>query len=332
MIYTENLEQVILNRHQHNHADELIILSGWSGASPVQKISRQKIKTTIIHGIKRQLNKQLLRKYVQISSQPNIDIWVSPTYNHSKIYCWMRDNSPIDILSGSANLSTQALNSRVKGETLFDLDKRDHTTTFDYLNEVLGQCEHSSKVTIKGTSTGIPTNFKASPKLDKVLSFNPPTAEIYVGGRGRKVQKGAGLNWGHGSGHNAKDCAELRMRTDLISAIPALFPNKGINPQLGAGQGHRNQDAYAEFLFDDGEVMDISFEGLGGKSIVNPDQKNFKQCTSYPQKNILGRYIRKRLGLQPTAFITDAHLASYGRDTITLELISPGVYYCDFSV
>ena len=54
------------------------------------------------------------------------------------------------------------------------------------------------------------------------------------------------------------------------------------------------------------------------------------------QKNILGRYIRKRLGLHPTAFITDAHLASYGRDTITLELDYycdfTGVYYCDFSV
>lgn len=332
MIYTENLEQIILNRHQGNGADELLILSGWSGASPVQKISRAGINTTVIHGIKRGLNEQLLKKYVQISSSTNTDIWVSPTYNHSKIYCWMRNQSPIDILSGSANLSTEGLNSRIKGETLFDLDKRDYSPTFDYLNEVFSNCDHSSSVTIKGRSAVVPTKPFAGPKLDRVLSLNPPKAEIYLGGRGRKIQNAAGLNWGHGGGHNAKDCAEFRMRTDLINAIPALFPNNGVNLQLGSGQAHRNQDANAEFLFDDGEVMDISFEGLGGNSIVNPGQRTFKQCSSYPKKNILGRYIRQRLGLPYDAFITDEHLARYGRDTITLELISPGVYFCDFSV
>ncbi len=332
MIYTENLEQMILSRHVENGADELLILSGWSGASPVQKISRIGIRSTVIHGIKRGLNAQLLSKYQQISSSTNTEIYVSSAYNHSKIYCWMRGRLPVDILTGSANLSTEGLNSKIKGETLFDVEKSDYLATLRYLNDVLDQCDHSSSVIIGDKSVSSSVTTVTEPKLDRVLSIDPPKAEIYLGGEGRKLQNAAGLNWGHGSGHNARDCAELRLRTDLINAVPALFPNSGVNLNLGAGQAHKNKKPNAEFLFDDGEVMDISFEGLGGKSIVSPDQQTFKQCSSFPKKNILGRYIRRRLGLSPDAFITDSDLTRYGRDTITLEMISPGVYYCDFSV
>ena len=328
MIYSQNLEELILTRHQKNKADEVIILSGWTGPSPIQKLSELPIKSKIIQGIKEQLNERMYSTYQQISENTNSKIYIKKKYNHSKIYCWLKNKHPVDILSGSANLSTQGLNSLHKGENLFDIKAKDYLSTYTYMKDALADSVLSAKYELP-TSKSSPPPKRQTEMLDKVLSFNPPTVEIYAGGRGRKMQSAAGWNWGHGQGHNQKDCAEQRLRTELIRLIPSFFPNNGVNLNKGSGQSLRNSRPNAEIIFDDGEVMDISFEGLGGENSRN--QRLFKQFSSYPKKNKFGRYIRKRLGLSPTAKITDSNLADYGRDTITLELLAPGVYFCDFS-
>tara|TARA_Y100000590_G_scaffold318932_1_gene360906 strand:+ start:2277 stop:3266 length:990 start_codon:yes stop_codon:yes gene_type:complete len=329
MIYTKDLEKLILTRHKQNQADELIILSGWTGPSPIQKLSQLPIQSKIIHGIKSQLHKSMHLTYQQITASTSTNVYIKNQYNHSKIYCWLKNKSPVDILSGSANLSTQGLNNSHEGETLFNIKSKAYPTTYQYIKDALKDSVLSTNYNLALTSTSSVTKKGQTKELDKVLSFNPPKAEIYVGGRGRKIQNAAGWNWGHGSGHNAKDCAEQRLRGDLIKSIPSLFPNNGVNINAGSGQSSRNPMPNAEIIFDDGIVMDISFEGLGAKNSKN--QILFKQFSSYPNKNIYGRYIRKRLGLSPTAKISDSDLDNYGRDTITLELLSPGVYFCDFS-
>jgi hypothetical protein len=333
MVYTEDLEQLILGKHKKNGADELLILTGWSGASPIKKLSElESLKSTIIHGIKRGLNVPLLKKYIDISTTTKTTIYVSHTYNHSKIYCWIKQNTPVAILSGSANLSTEGLNNKNKGEVLFDLEPSDYLETYKYLQAILKNSDHSDKVVL-GKKLAFPlAPVGGADQLDKVLSTVPPKAEIYLGGLGRKIQPQAGLNWGHGKGNNAKDTGYITLRAELIKAIPSLFPDNGVNFRKGKGQAHKNKKPNAEFLFDDGEVMDISFEGIGMPSTVDPDQKTFKQVTSFPEKNLFGRYFRKRLGLHSDAPVTDADVARYGRDTITLERISDGVYFCDFSV
>jgi hypothetical protein len=329
MIYTQNLEQLILTRHTQNNADELIILSGWTGPSPIQKLSKLPINSTIIQGIKSQLNKRLHLNYQQITANTKCNIYVKSQYNHSKIYCWLKNKSPVDILSGSANLSTQGLNNSHGGETLFDIKSKAHPKTYQYIQDALKNSVLSTKYTLPVISSpSVPTQ-RPTNQLDKILSFNPPTAEIYVGGRGKTMQDAAGWNWGHGGGHNTKDCAEQRIRGDLIKSIPSLFPNNGVNINAGSGQSSRNRLPNAEMIFDDGEVMDMSFEGLGVSN--SQGQTLFKQFSSYPNKNIYGRYIRRRLGLSTTAKITDSDLIKHGKDTITLELLSPGVYFCDFS-
>tara|TARA_B110000238_G_C15822338_1_gene309086 strand:+ start:52 stop:579 length:528 start_codon:yes stop_codon:yes gene_type:complete len=165
--------------------------------------------------------------------------------------------------------------------------------------------------------------------LDRVISTSPQVADIYLGGKGRKMQNAAGLNWGHGNGHNSKDCGELRLRANLVRAIPGLFPNNGINLNIGSGQSHRNKKENAEILFDDGFVLDASFEGQGGSA--GNGQVYYKQLTSFPQKNVFGTYFRHRLGLGRFDKITDQDLVNYGRDSIRLELIGEGMYYADFS-
>jgi hypothetical protein len=70
----------------------------------------------------------------------------------------------------------------------------------------------------------------------------------------------------------------------------------------------------------------------------NTEIKYPKQICSVPHKNILGKYIRTRLGLplvskerRSEEKITRQQLLNYGCDKIKLKLLEPGVYSADFS-
>ena len=337
MIYYDNLENLILDRHTRNHADEIIILSGWTGSSPIKKLSQLPIQSTVIHGIKSSISKELT-KYQNITNSTNTDIWVKNKYNHSKIYCWLKNGSPIDILSGSANLSTSGLNKAFKGETLFDIDQRNYTDTHNYLLDALRDSVISTQYNptfsglqfpVTAANVQSPSTTSTSFMLDKVLSFVPPKVEIYVGGIDGTMQAASGWNWGHGKAHNSPNVAYQRLSTDLIKAIPWMFPNDGVNENIGSGQGLKNNKPQAEILFDDGFVMDARFEQKGGRN--EDGEYLYKAITSYPDKANYGEYVRRRIGVPSNAFISDADIARWGKDTITLELLSPGVYYCDFS-
>ena len=302
MFYSYGLENLILTRHLQNSSDELLILSGWTGPSPLIKLSNLPIKTTVIRGIQTNLSKDLA-SYITITNTTQTDIYIKNTYNHSKIYCWIKNNTPVDILVGSANCSTSGLSS-TNGEVLYETKKQDFQATYKYLKDALNDSVLCSNF--------IPSQVVASPArtsisnipLDKVLSFNPPKAEIYVGGRGRKMQSAAGWNWGFGAGNNAPGDAEQRIRVDLVKAIPSLFPNNGINQNHGKGQAFKNKSPNAEILFDDGTVMDARFE----QESKTKAGVFYKALCSYPDKRTYGRYIRKRLGLPSNALITDADI------------------------
>ena len=75
----------------------------------------------------------------------------------------------------------------------------------------------------------------------------------------------SGINVGQksltGSHVNIDDCY-VPIRSSVIDELPELFPNQGINVKVGTGWGKEGKklSSNAEFLFDDGEVMPISFE------------------------------------------------------------------------
>ena len=49
-MYYSNLENLIFKRHHQNKAEELLILGGFIGVDPIQQISKEKIKTTVVYG------------------------------------------------------------------------------------------------------------------------------------------------------------------------------------------------------------------------------------------------------------------------------------------
>lgn len=337
MAYFNNLESLVLDRHLHNGAEELIILSGYIGPLPVERLAQRQIRSKVIWGTlaedKQTFAKVHHDKYKAITADTSnsTEVLYKDLYDHSKIYCWLKNNKPIEILTGSANFSNRGLKGANR-ESLFGVKPDDYSTVHNYLRAALNGSILSSIHPGPILSSSVPTKpviSRASTMLDSVVSTSPQIADVYLGGRGRKMQDAAGLNWGHGRGHNSKDCGELRLRSDLIRAIPGLFPNNGINLNLGSGQSHRNTKENAEIIFDDGFVLDASFEGQGGNA--GNGQVYYKQLTSFPKKNVFGAYFRMRLGLGQFDKITDQDLVNYGRDSIRLELIGEGMYYADFS-
>ena len=337
MAYFGNLESLILDRHLDNKAEELIILSGYIGPLPIERLAQRQIRSQVIWGTlaedKKLFTPEYHNKYKSITSDTSnsTEVLYKDFYDHSKIYCWLKNDEPIEILAGSANFSNRGLKGANR-ESLFDVKADDYSAVHNYLRAALNGSILSTIHPGPRPASLVPPqpyNAHASTMLDRVISTSPQVADIYLGGKGRKMQNAAGLNWGHGNGHNSKDCGELRLRANLVRAIPDLFPNNGINLNIGSGQSHRNKKENAEILFDDGFVLDASFEGQGGSA--GNGQVYYKQLTSFPQKNVFGTYFRHRLGLGRFDKITDQDLVNYGRDSIRLELIGEGMYYADFS-
>ena len=332
MIYTEELNDLIINRHTENGADKIIFMGGFIGPGPIENIKDQITSTIdckIIYNCYKRSSKNLNfhEKYKNITSNSNVDVLYKNSYNHSKIYMWLKNNTPVDIIMGSANFSTSGLCNNNQ-EILMEVENTYYSDVKKYIDIALRDSQTCTAVTPvipKQIPIQIPPIINSISGLDKIISINPPVARIYFKSDNTGVPKKSGLNWGFGSGHVAKDCAYIPLRNKILQGLPSLFPYNGKNPNHKMGQKIRNNNQIAEGLFDDGTIIKLSFEGIQGNG-------HFKQMTSFPQKNIMGIYIRKRLGLGNYDQINDGHLKSYGRDNIDISKIDEGLYYLDFSV
>lgn len=113
-----------------------------------------------------------------------------------------------------------------------------------------------------------------------------------------------GLNWGQRDGRNP-DQAYIQLSADVYKSD--FFPSKG---------------KYFVVRTDDGQtiIMTRAQKTGDGTAIQTPDDNS-----------ILGKYIRKRLGLQEGTPITAADIAAYGRDNIVITKIDNLNYEMNFS-
>ncbi|MDB3997111.1 NgoFVII family restriction endonuclease [Gammaproteobacteria bacterium] len=333
MLYIQNLEELILKRHHQNNADQLIVLGGFIGPSPVEKIAKEDIKSSIIYGCKAKanFNSNFDKKYKEISSSTKSEVFYKKSYNHSKIYCWLEKDNIIEIIAGSANFSTNGLNNDFE-EVLFDVNKADYSATYQYMVNALKDSE--SCLNYIHNELLPDTKLRKIKGLDTVLSYNPPSARLSLRSSKGEFEKRSGLNVGQaklsGSHVNIND-AYIPLRKEIIEELPELFPNNGVNKKIGTGYGSesKKKKPNAEFLFDDQEVMEMSFEGKGPEI---PTGNVFKQIRSFKPNSRLGEYIRGRMNIEDGKPFTNEDFKRYGRDTIDITLLDDGVYYADFSV
>ena len=149
--------------------------------------------------------------------------------------------------------------------------------------------------------------------------------------RSGNVPAASGINWGFSPrGHNRPGDAYIRISTDAIRTRPNIFSPKQRTDSIFTleGRSRARQNDVVELIWDDGTVMRGLLEGsqtIDGN--VYP-----KQISSFPEKNILGLYLRNRLGLMTLdRAVNIDDFNRYGRHTIEISRQNEGVYYLNFA-
>lgn len=129
-----------------------------------------------------------------------------------------------------------------------------------------------------------------------------------------------GLNWGYSeTAHVTKLDAYIPIHIQTIRDNSEFFKNRDIT-----------SNTELTFIWDDDEQMKGLFEGTQYNSqdgLYYP-----KQISSHPHKNILGEYLRNRLGVPYNRPVTLQDLKNYGRDSVDITFLSDKKYFMDFSV
>lgn len=341
MLYYEGLEEIIFNKHQLlDHPDELVVISGYLGPTPLQRLQELPLNTTVIGGMYSQgVNKNLFNSLEKIKQENNkLTLLFSTMDIHSKIYIWKKKGKVISALIGSANFSRNGLCTDFR-ESLADATNDTFHPLNKYLQIIVENSINTPNIidkTINQTDFEYQKDASITQNLNLQFSYDIPLfatkkEQVYV-------PEKSGLNWSFSNGHVAVGDAYIRIPKELLHNQQNLIMPFD-NNYISTNKKKRNSDPI-EIIWDDGTIMEASLEGeqyLDG--LTYP-----KQLTSYSKnrpilngerisaKSILGRYLRSRMNIGIDELITIQTLQNYGRTTITLSLIEKGVYFADFSV
>ncbi len=317
MLFTKDLEQIVFNRHELFDSDELVVLSGYLGPSPVSKLETLPVKSKVIYGmygsegIKPTLHKALL--HIQENTPPSLNIFYSKIPVHSKCYLWRNDGIIVYALVGSANFSVNGLTTPLR-EVLMEVP----SDTYDILNSYVEFITNNSISCLEGVT---------SRAVIRILPTDKCLLSLLK--RNGKIHNVGGLNWGQNEeNHTRPNDAYLPISVDQIRAFPNIFPPKQLVPteERTEGRVQRHNDAI-DIIWDDGKVMRGLLEGtVEVDGVLYP-----KQISSFPVKSDLGLYMRNRIGVTDGAFVTKEDLERYGRLDVEVKLLEEGIYSFDFS-
>lgn len=337
--YCKNLEKKIFTEHEYlvKEPDELVIISGYLGPTPIERLKELPFKTTVIggmysNGINKRLYDSLKRSQCTNS---NLTVLFSSIEIHSKIYMWMKNDEPSYVLIGSANFSDNGLLTNFR-ESLADMDLRNYKELIEYYEYI----RENSTSTPKLTNSHSSINITSSSHLSQTGKINTVDLPLYAESKskGRYVPTGSGLNWGNATGHTSKGDAYIRIPKEVINRDPNFFP--AFDPKYKSKSKRKRDSDPIEIIWDDDKVMEASSEGIQKgadnreypKQIASYSTKSKRELGGISKKSILGRYIRKRMKISdPTYVISYNDLVDYGRDSITFSKISEGVYSANFS-
>ncbi|AYG01626.1 restriction endonuclease PLD domain-containing protein [Lactococcus allomyrinae] len=351
MLYYTGLEDIIFSKHELLSAppDELIIISGYLGPAPVERLSElPNIKITVIGGMYSSGIDARLLNSLNNSKNNNSSLTIKYARQeiHSKIYIWKKNGKILSALIGSANFSSKGLRTDYR-ESLADATRDTFNPLNIYFNFINEHSEEEPIINkkqeiIEFTQDNHKVTDVAATMLNKKFSFEIPLYSS-TKEKGKFVPLASGLNWGRArltsNAHVAKGDAYIRLPKSILKQEQQLIKPFDSGFTTPEGERKRNSDPI-ELIWDDGTTMEASLEGVqkfNGRTYPKQlasytSKRPFQNGKPISKKSILGRYIRKRLGVNIDDEITMKTLELYGRDTITLSLIEEGVYYADFSV
>ena len=319
-LYYRNLYKEFFERFPQE-ATEFYAVSGYLGPEPVNRLLSLPLNSCIIYGLQRETSNFILHQQLTKIHGDKVSIMYPEVPSHAKCYLWLCEGKPIRGLMGSANFSTKGLNNDFR-ETLIEVEKPDLFALKAYIDVIKESSKACNAVAVAESPTNIITDFTEGCEMEL---YEPDSGE---------VQAMSGLNWGFANGNVTPNDAYIPIRTKHIKQFPHLFQAVFFNPNDGHRSRSKNSKEAVEIIWDDGVIMEALFEGSQPINGMNYP----KQISSIPRKNILGEYIRDRLNMLPVSDkrndserITRSTLERYGRNTITLKLIQPGIYSANFS-
>jgi len=328
MLFTQNLDQLIFNRHENLDINHLTVLSGYVWPNPVLELNNLPFNSTVIYGmywaewIRRQMHESLKR--IQEESDWKITILYSQIPVHSKCYLWKNNNNVCSALIGSANFSTNWLTTPYR-EVLAEPKEESFWLLDSYIEYVLN---HS--INCNDDNVWIRGAIRMSTEVNSINISPSGNCLLSLLWRDWEVQNAAWLNrWQNPSNHTTSDDAYIKIRTIDVHNFPDLFPPKQENPNNFDWQGRsqRHNDAI-DIVWDDWTSMRWLLEWSQAINwIMYP-----KQISSFPQKSELWRYMRRRLWVLQWNPVRRSDLERYWRLDIEVSLIWEWIYYFDFSV
>ena len=324
MLYYKDLSSLVFENYPHQ-ADEVKILSGYIGPVPLAKLKSLPIKSTVIHGLFKENRKKKLHDQVVKLHGDNLEVFYPEILSHSKCYIWLKDGVPIKGLIGSANFSSNGLNSDYR-ETLFEVDVRQATMLNAYIDVILNSAKACIEFDVE--DKGFTQSLSGQRLAELKENYVEGVAELSLVKNNGEIHQRSGLNWGMSEDSNVRpNDAYIPIRIDTIRLHPDIFTPR---QELPEGVSARTNVAeVVELIWDDGEVMQARFEGTQLIPDLGPG-KYPKNLASFPNKDILGRYMRKRLGVEPGTPVTLSDLERYGSQSIKLSKIEDGIYSADF--
>lgn len=327
MIYYDNLWGQVLENTPVG-ADELKILSGYVGPTPIQELhsgSNANLSCTVIFGLFKENRKAILHDELLRLNNGNVQILYPNLPAHSKCYLWLSGGVPVRGLIGSANFSSNGLRIPYR-ESLMEVKDSDMRALNTYIDLIKRTCR---------ICTDIDRSELQERRARRVIGedtdeFEEGVAKLSLIDRRGEVPALSGLNWGMSpTSHVALDDAYIPIRQEVIRNHPELFPPR---PIMDGAQTRGSLDEVVELIWDDGIAMQVKFEGVQMLSDSNGDMLKYpKQISSFPNKSIMGRYLRGRIGVPSGVVVTREHLERYGNTTIQLSMVSEGVYSANFA-
>lgn len=267
---TENLYREILVNPAKDGATDLLIASGYATASMAHKhlgeptIKDNGVKVRLVYGMAPAdgvslVDDAMFRRLESESGIFECHYRIDLPADHSKVYVWLSDDSPIAAFAGSANYTQRGFLGNHQLETMCEIDPQ---RARDYFQSVLSGAMEIGHDEIE----------------EHVTLFSPEQQEAGAGDcvslslitRRGIVAERSGLNWGQRpEQHRNPNQAYLRIPSEIARA--GFFPSRATRFTV---------------LTDDGYSFIAVTAQDNDKAIHTPDG-NY----------ILGEYFRRRIGV-----------------------------------
>lgn len=319
---TEDLFQEVLLKPAVEDCDTLLVVSGYASASMANRhmeamIQSNKLpRVAIIFGMCRQegaLTQANHESFKHLCSQEyptklECRYVVRNSLVHCKTYVWMKDQKPVVAYNGSANYTQQAFLGKQR-EALSESDPQQGYDQFCRLIKDTEDCRNDLVDNLVTMASGdrmlrSDTNELSETTTTESWTAGVESVEVSLLARNGDVPKTSQLNWGMRQERGFVPEAYLHIEAKM--ARSGFFPDRNVHFHV---------------ITDDDQVMILArTQKIDATSLTTPlDNKE------------IGRYFRKRLGVDENDPVTIEHLVAYGRSSVVFYKINDDDYYMDFS-